>query len=499
MRAAALLFGVALTVPLLAGGQQPNPRGLTKDGGGDPAIQTNARPHKIELTVAAVPASAPALRFELLPPARDKMPGNAALGYLKAVAAQPAWPKDPGASRLQFDKVLKLEEARPDQVSARDLAEFLKSYRPMLRMADEAARFDRADWQQGATAPLDAVDTTLNTVQGGRELVRYLSLRAKLELAQNRPTDALRTLQTSFQVGKHYGESGTTIHLLVGLAIAHVAVGQAEWLIDHPGGPNLYWALTALPRPFLDPRIGLDGEAKVNASFIPDLKELEAGPVTEAKALLAYEDAIRLLGGAEKGGGDEPLAGVAKLGAAVGLAVQGPQAKKDLAARGWVEKDLAAMPNAQAVLLRAMAVHRELWDDQVKLFYLEYPVAAEEMARVRKRADEVRKAYSQDPLINVFALIYPAVLKVHFAHNRLERRLAQLRAVEAVRLHAATRGSLPATLDEVKVVPVPVDPMTGKPFAYSVKESTFTLTAPPPVGEPANVGNSVEYIVTVKK
>lgn len=498
MRVAALLFGVALSIPLVAGGQQPNARELTKEGG-DPTVQPVTRAHKVELTVAAVPASSPALRFELLPPARDKMPGNAALGYLKAVAAQPAWPKEPGAARLQSDRLLKLEEARLDQVSTRDLAEFLRSYRPMLRMADEAARFERADWQQGATAPLDAIDTTLNTVQGGRELVRYLSLRAKLELAQNRPTDAMRTIQTCFQVGKHYGESGSSIHLLVGLAITHTAIARAEELIDHPGGPNLYWALTAIPRPYIDPRVGLDGEAKVNASFIPDLKELEAGPVTEAKALQAYEDALRLIGGAAKASGDDPLAGVAKLGLAVGLAVQGPQAKKDLAARGWAEKDLTAMPNAQAVLLRAMAVHRELWDEQVKLFYLPYPLASEEMARLRKRAEEVRKAYPTDTLINVFSLIYPAILKVHAAHNRLERRLAQLRAVEAVRLHAATQGSLPATLEDVKVVPVPLDPTTGKPFAYSVKENTFTLTAPPPAGEPANVGNSTEYVVTVKK
>ncbi len=143
MRTAALLT-VALVLPLSAGARQPNPRELTKDGG-DPTVQPVTKAHRVELTAPAVPASTPALRFELLPPARDRMPGNAALGYLKAVAAQPAWPKDPGAARLQYDKVLKLEEARPDQVSVRDLAEFLKTYRPMLRMADEAARFERSE------------------------------------------------------------------------------------------------------------------------------------------------------------------------------------------------------------------------------------------------------------------------------------------------------------------------------------------------------------------
>ena len=35
------------------------------------------------------------------------------------------------------------------------------------------------------------------------------------------------------------------------------------------------------------------------------------------------------------------------------------------------------------------------------------------------------------------------------------------------RLHAASHGGeLPRTLDEITEVPIPVDPITGKPFGY---------------------------------
>jgi hypothetical protein len=289
--------------------------------------------------------------------------------------------------------------------------------------------------------------------------------------------------------------------MLVGQAIAMVMVVRAEDVIRHPGGPNLYWALTALPRPFIDPRPGLEGEAKLNASFLPWLKELEAGPVSEEQALKVFREALQTAGGVLK---DEEPEGnlvdlLGKLGMAAGVAAQGAKAKKELIARGYKEKDVAAMPNAQAVILLTAAVHREAWDDQMKLFFLPYPAAAAEMARVSKKAAALRKEHPDNPLIAVFSLIYPMVEKVHHSHFRVERRLAQLRAVEAVRLHAAQSGAVPKALAEATTVPVPDDPATGKPFEYRADGDTFTLTAPPPKGEAANPSNAFEYVVTVRK
>jgi hypothetical protein len=121
------------------------------------------------------------------------------------------------------------------------------------------------------------------------------------------------------------------------------------------------------------------------------------------------------------------------------------------------------------------------------------------MAKVRKRAEVLYATRQEYPLVAVFALLYPAVEKVHAAHVRVDRRLAQLRAVEAVRLHAARTGAVPKALAEVTTVPVPDDPATGKPFEYSAKGDTFTLVAPPPKGEAPNPSNAFEYVVTVKK
>jgi hypothetical protein len=45
----------------------------------------------------------------------------------------------------------------------------------------------------------------------------------------------------------------------------------------------------------------------------------------------------------------------------------------------------------------------------------------------------------------------------------------------------------------VKVVPVPEDPLTGKPFEFAVKKGVAVLTAPPLEGETATRSNNFRY------
>src|SRR5262249_52190473 len=79
--------------------------------------------------------------------------------------------------------------------------------------------------------------------------------------------------------------------------------------------------------------------------------------------------------------------------------------------------------------------------------------------------------------------------------GRLNRRFAALRAIEAVRVHAAGSGKLPAKLGDVVELPVPGDPLSGKAFEYSVADEVATLHAPPRAGETATSANSFTYEV----
>src|SRR4029079_3378426 len=106
------------------------------------------------------------------------------------------------------------------------------------------------------------------------------------------------------------------------------------------------------------------------------------------------------------------------------------------------------------------------------------PEARAELVKVRERADKLKKD-TGDTILTVFAMNLPAVEKVFEAHDCTHTHVAALRAVEAVRLFAAANeGKLPKSLADVKSVPVPDDPFTGKPFGYAAKANAFTLTRP---------------------
>jgi hypothetical protein len=196
--------------------------------------------------------------------------------------------------------------------------------------------------------------------------------------------------------------------------------------------------------------------------------------------------------------GFEKVAG--KVGLAAYVALQYPEAKKQLIALGRPADVVEKMAPAQVVALRAVSVIRTLADDQAKCFSLPYPQARAELARVKERADKLRKENSTDVLITMFALTLPAVEKVHEAHARIERRLTAIRAVEAVRMHAAANGGLPPkALADVTLVPVPTDPNTGKPFEYTADGKTFTLTAAVPAGEKPMANNNYTYRVSIRE
>ena len=74
-------------------------------------------------------------------------------------------------------------------------------------------------------------------------------MRFRAEIAQGRFDDAIRTAKTFFAMLRHLGEHPTLVGDLVGMAIARVAIDHLEKMLDQPGCPNLYWALTNLPRP----------------------------------------------------------------------------------------------------------------------------------------------------------------------------------------------------------------------------------------------------------
>lgn len=448
----------------------------------------------VKLTVDPAAEPKPVLKYELLVPGRDKVSGNAAHHYAKAALARPPADREKGPEEEK--KVLAWEEADLDKLPADEVKEFLTRYTAAFRELEYGTRCKTCEWVSAPASGPAALDDLVNAIPAYRDLARFLALRLKLELAEKRFDAAALSLRTGLQFAKHLGEGPSLIQMLVGHAVAGVFLAKAEEFMARPGAPSLYWAVSALPRPFIDPRPGLDGEDALNESFIPGLAELRKGVVSAEKALDVAEGALKVFTAAS----DEPSP-LMQFGGRVAIggyaALNQDDAKKELLARGWEKKTVDAMPAVQAVFLNSFEVYRELADDHRKWFFLPYPEAFEGLPKAAARAKKVQKDRKGDTLVQVFLLVLPAVDKVHQAGARTDRKVAMLRAVEAVRIHADAAGRVPKELADVKKVPVPADPLTGQPFAYSLTADGFTLGSPDSESVPKPL--AVTYEVKVRK
>jgi hypothetical protein len=130
-----------------------------------------------------------------------------------------------------------------------------------------------------------------------------------------------------------------------------------------------------------------------------------------------------------------------------------------------------------------------------------YAEALPHLRRLTTRDRAGLRSTEDSPVFDLASYLMPAVQKVFAARTRIDRKFAALRCVEAVRLYAAAHGGrLPAKLADIKEVPVPDDPMTGKPFQYRVSgDGKATLYGPPPDDDKRNAVYVLKYELTVKR
>jgi hypothetical protein len=445
-----------------------------------PAQEAESGPVVVPVPLATAAPSLP-LRYALLPPPRDRTPGNAAPQWLRAgqLAAQ-ADPK-PGQEEGLWTGETPLERLPLPRVR-----QYLDRHGDALRLADEAARRERCDWElPPLTLPGDALP--LVEVQSFRQLAALLALRCRLELAEGRFDDAARSLQTGLTLARHIDAAATFTHHLVAAAVASMILGRVEEWLQTPKAPNLYWPLTTLPRPLLDPRRAVAQERLAVYRSLPALRELARAPLSASQLERLNGDLFRSLNPPGPRPWSERLA-FNLLAAGVAAKVY-PDAKRALVAQGLPAEHLEAMPVTQVVLLHFLEEHDRLWDDAVLWMSVPFAQGQKGLARFQKEAEASARAG------NFFAaLSFPVVVRVHAVHVRIERQVAALRCVEAVRLHAAAHGGRPpATLAAVDAVPLPADPLTGKDFdRYRVEEGNAVLELPPAPALNVPVGRRYE-------
>lgn len=451
-----------------------------------PALLAQA-PKAIHFDISSATPARPALKLRLLPSLRDTRSGNAVFHYQRA--HNPEF-----FSALQrsedFDKFYDWLTLPLDKFPADKARAFLPTQ--VLNEIDAGARRSHCDWELMERLRKDGIYTLLPEVQVARTFGNLLGLRARLEIHDKKYDKAVYTLQSGYSLARHVSEGPTLINALVGLNITNTMNKQLETLIQQPDAPNLYWSLTHMPRPFIDIRIPLEGEALMVEALFPNVRD--AIYKTPGKVIAPVEIQTALDSLSEVVGDKNQM----RVMAAIYAAKVYPEAKKFFLEEGWTEEQFRALPVTQAALMYAVVDYDRELDDMVKLVSLPYWEARPRYAALTQRLREAKNGNSTTPGM-LAQLIIPAVDSAVFTHVRTDRQLAALRTVEALRLYAAQEGKLPAALDAIKEVPLPLDPVTGKFFDYRVEGPTAHLVGGPPAGDQANERNSIHYEITLRK
>jgi hypothetical protein len=432
----------------------------------------------VHLSVRPMAAPVPALRYQLLPELGELNPGNAAHNYLKCFMEQRRffYGKEAAADRARY-LAMTLAELPADQ---------LRNYGgSALKQADWAARLDTVDWQNLRQIQTEGIGIERWEPGPLQVLAAALQVRFRGEVAGKRFDDAMRTAKTMFALSRHLGEHPSAIANSVGLWVAHLSLGTLEEMVQQSGCPNLYWALTDLPCPLVDLRKGVQGERTLIAGELRAIHD--DVPMTEAEMEKFVSMLFGTLSFAREQAGKAPRSMRGALEARVKDSEKVRAARRRLIEVGCAESLVNRFPPLQVILLDDKREYEVYRDERMKLLALP-------LWEINRLIEE--QAPQRDGL---FVDLLPDIIKLRREQAELERQIALLRHVEAIRLYAAKHnGQPPASLSEVRV-PLPVDPVTGKPFDFAVEGKTAHLRNSVLPGDSTAVAHNVHYEVTLQK
>jgi hypothetical protein len=339
----------------------------------------------------------------------------------------------------------------------------------------------------------DLIYIWLEEFQRSRSLSRMLALRTRLEVAEKRYDDAIATMRINYRLATDFGSAPFIVSGLIGIAEANMTSGTALELMAQPGSPNLYWAFSELPNPLIDMRSAARFELDFGPRIFPLIHNADSTDrsADEWSRLLAktFRDLAETGGDLKLFGGEPVFAsgdwlktdyGAGYLATTAGL-MGYSHAKAQLIAQGFDRERVEKMSVAQVMAIYTEQNYQMFADQWEALWYMPFWEARRRENDLENHIAAARVGTGGDDreVIPIVSLLLPAMQAARQAQVRLEREIASLRVIEALRMYAAENdGALPRSLDDVRQVPVPMNPTTGKAFLYQVDGETAILELP---------------------
>ena len=448
---------------------------------------------RMTVTPAAEPASK--LRYHLMARDMDLKPGNAVPYYYRSLMELRPTLK---GVREKFNEDTELGHWHSAGAEATPIAKLpLEKVRQASQAFDSIYNsnlkpaFERSDcdWQlnvEELRGP-EIISIHLSEFQDSREIARMLSLRTRLAIAENRYGDAVEIMRQNYRLGRDVAKVPFLVCGLIGIAIESVTNRTLIELIANPDSPNMYWAIGELPQPPIDLRPAVRFEMDFGPRVFPLIHNAETTDHSMQEWNRLFTQTIGDLQNMglffpSSSAKNDPATGL--IATAVGLAGYS-HAKERLIADGMNRARVEKMAVGQVIAIYTERIYRGFADESEHLWQV--PFAQSE--RLAKRLD--KKIAAAKPFgtgvdrefLPMVTLLVPAMQASRQAQMRLDREVASLRVIEALRMYAAEHdGRLPARLEEIDQVPVPDNPATEKHFAYRLDGSTAVLELPPTDG-----------------
>ncbi len=419
----------------------------------------------------------------------DQEAGNAAFLYQTAVGQM--MQTNSGDQAIDRDTLSQWYrepiESLPLEKVRRAIARFKQSF----RLLETAICRQRCTWEYPIRR--ESVPYVSPLLNEYRTLSRLIAIKAKLEMHDGDMDAALKTIRMGISLARDVGAGPNYIQHLVGLGMAAGTVRQLEGWIQRPNAPNLYWALTTLPRPLVDVRPAVQTESQCLLAEMPELRRLEDSVLSNAQVLDLWTRAASWAGY----GDDRPGNVLDKSRNLATAMAQYPRAKAALLEQGYPVERVEAWPALYVIVVDQYHQFRAIRDLTFKWTYVPYAQARGGLKQGNVAISDVWKYSQGSTLSNPFVTSLPAVERIAFLDARLARDVAMLRCVEAIRMYAADHGGkLPASLADVTAVPVPEDPIHGRAFRYEVHGKSAVLEGPVPPDGGARDG--LRYEITLR-
>lgn len=450
----------------------------------------------IEVTLHARAIETPVLKYRLFPAEAEIQPGDAAPILLRLPWEQTQWMSTvyPTLHEWQSRPLNAPEWKSVGGVLPENFYEDIK----------RAAFRRHATWEYPIHETSTPYLIRLPDVQGLRNFIGHgLAARIRYHLTRGELDRAREGILVGFANGRHLAQTPFYVNQLVAVAIHRSMLHCTGELISQPESANLYWALSSLPDSLVELDRAASLEASVFSMTLPAINDLDrprdAAEWTKmASQLVALLQELGEMPRQENAKNEGSLVG--QILQRLNPLVKSPltplveDARKELPELLHISNEkVASMSDDEAAVRWYM--HKRLEADQSMSAVLVLP-PREALPELKLLKEEVRSLHEKTGGKG-YDIFDP--VSIYVSAWTVRREINALRIIEAVRHYGATHnGMLPKSLHEITDLPIPLDPLTGQPFEWTVNGAAATLKSPPLPSDVVEAGSATERNSTLE-